>query len=218
MLLTLILLCTPPSQAALANEAVSSTPARADAVVSDPTARTAVSESQPELPASTRELSLKEELARTEDVAFMPGQLVPTPVVRPAANLSAAQQIEPRRSDLAGVPFRPASRRTLESAAQRRTWWALAFAGHGAAAFDAWSTRQAISQGRSRELNPLLRPFSHSGALYVAIQGSPALMDYLGHRMVTSQHRWVRRLWWLPQSAGTAFSLASGVHNLQRVP
>jgi len=47
----------------------------------------------------------------------------------------------------------------------------------------------------------------------VAVQASPALMDYLGHRMMTSRHPWLRRMWWLPQSAGTALSLGSGVHN-----
>lgn len=93
-------------------------------------------------------------------------------------------------------------------------WYALTFTGHGAAAFDAWSTRRAISGNYGTESNPLLRPFAHSGALYAATQVSPALMDYLGRRMMASQHRWVRKMWWLPQTAGTGMSLAAGVHNV----
>jgi hypothetical protein len=104
------------------------------------------------------------------------------------------------------------------SANQRKLWYALAFSGHGAAVFDAWSTRRAISQGYGTEGNPLLRPFSHSGAMYVATQVSPAVMDFIGKRMMVSQHKWVRRMWWLPQSAGSGVSLAAGVHKVGLVP
>src|SRR2546428_13826643 len=83
-------------------------------------------------------------------------------------------------------------------------------AGHSGAAFDAWSTRRAISSGAGTESNPFLRPFAHSGALYAATQVSPAFMDFLGKRMMVSQHRWVQRMWWLPQAAGASFSFAAG--------
>jgi hypothetical protein len=43
-------------------------------------------------------------------------------------------------------------------------------------------------------------------------------MDFLGHRMMTSRHRLLRKMWWLPQSAGTAVSFASGVHNVRMTP
>jgi hypothetical protein len=43
-------------------------------------------------------------------------------------------------------------------------------------------------------------------------------MDYLGRRMMVSQHRWMRKMWWLPQTAGTGMSLAAGVHNVGLVP
>lgn len=96
-----------------------------------------------------------------------------------------------------------------------KLWYALVAAGHGAATFDAWSTRRAIQSGRGRELDPFLRPFANTSALYGAVQVGPAMLDYLARRMMKSQKRWVRRLWWLPQVAGTAGFMWSGAHNLR---
>jgi hypothetical protein len=97
---------------------------------------------------------------------------------------------------------------------QRRKWLALSIAQHSATTFDAWSTRHVISSGQGRELNPMLRPFAGNGSLYAVIQVGPIVFDYLGRRMMTSQHEWARRTWWIPQVVSTAMSLASGVHNL----
>ena len=82
-----------------------------------------------------------------------------------------------------------------------------------AAGFDAWSTRRAVALGYN-EGNPMLRPFANSNAIYVATQVSPAVMDYLGKRMMVSQHGWLRRMWWLPQVAGSGISVGAGVHNV----
>jgi hypothetical protein len=101
----------------------------------------------------------------------------------------------------------------METPTQRRLWYALAITGSGAAAFDAWSTRRAISQHYGVEANPMLRPFSHSNAMYAATQVSPLVMDFVGKRMMTSHHQWMRSMWWLPQTAGTSMSLYAGVHN-----
>ena len=132
--------------------------------------------------------------------------------------LPSAEPILPRSAGapapLAKAPFL----RPYETSPQRKLWYALAFTGHGVAAFDAWSTRRAISGNYGTESNPLLRPFAHSGALYAAAQVSPAFMDYLGRRMKVSQHRSLRKMWWLPQTAGTGVSLAAGVHNVGAVP
>jgi len=112
----------------------------------------------------------------------------------------------------------PAARPLPFFAAERKAtlklWYALSAAGHGAATFDAWTTRRVITSGRGQELNPLLRPFANSSALYGAIQVGPSLLDYLGRRMMRSEKPWVRRMWWLPQVVGTASSLLSGGHNL----
>ncbi|HXN52072.1 MAG TPA: hypothetical protein VN943_09050 [Candidatus Acidoferrum sp.] len=133
-----------------------------------------------------------------------------------AASLSAAA-VQPPRVALAIQPVKPAYTRPRETRGQRIAWYTLAVTGHGAAAFDAYSTRRALSGNYGTEGNPLLRPFAHSGALYVATQASPALMDFLGKRMMVSENRWVRKMWWLPQAAGTGFSIGAGVHNMSVV-
>lgn len=107
--------------------------------------------------------------------------------------------------------------RIRETRGQRIAWYSLAVTGHGAAAFDAYTTRLAISGNYGTEGNVFLRPFAHSNALYAATQVSPLVMDYIGKRMMTSQNRLFRRLWWLPQAAGSGVSVAAGVHNLSVV-
>jgi hypothetical protein len=97
---------------------------------------------------------------------------------------------------------------------RRRKWLALSIVQHSAATFDAWSTRQAISTGRYRELNPALRPFAGNASLYGAIQVGPLLLDCLGRRMMRSQYGLLRHTWWIPQAVSTAISLGSGAHNL----
>jgi hypothetical protein len=99
------------------------------------------------------------------------------------------------------------------SIAQRRAWILLGAAQHGAAFFDARTTRDAMRH--YRELDPLLRPFAHSEALYPAMQLGPVGLDWLATRLATSPHRWLRRLWWVPQAAATAGFLWSGMHNLR---
>ncbi|MGB0033883.1 MAG: hypothetical protein WBP79_00215 [Candidatus Acidiferrales bacterium] len=95
----------------------------------------------------------------------------------------------------------------------RRTWLALVVAQHGAATFDAYSTRQAISHGAVED-NPMLRPFAHSGAIYAAIQATPVLLDFVGRRMQRSENGMIRHMWWMPQTLSTAVFIVSGVHNL----
>ncbi len=96
---------------------------------------------------------------------------------------------------------------------QRRAWLLLGVAQHGAAFFDARTTREAMTH--YRELDPLLRPFAHSAAIYPAMQLGPVGLDWLATRLATSRHRWLRRLWWVPQAAATAGFLWSGMHNLE---
>jgi hypothetical protein len=91
-------------------------------------------------------------------------------------------------------------------------------AGHGTAAFDAWTTRRAITTGYGVEGDPLQRPFANSGAIYATTQVTPLVMDYLGHRMMRSSHSWVRKAWWVPQAASASVSLGAGIHNYSIVP
>jgi hypothetical protein len=129
---------------------------------------------------------------------------------------SGAAVIVPVESPAAAAPaaFRSAAAEAVAERRGRHLWEMLSVAQHGAAAFDAWSTRRAISSGPAHELNPLLRPFAWNASLYLAVQAGPVLLDYVGRRMMTSRHGWVRHTWWVPQAMSTAVSLASGFHNL----
>lgn len=119
---------------------------------------------------------------------------------RPASNKAGSK-----------IDFRP----TLEpQEVPTRLWRTLLIVQHSAAVFDAWSTRDAIQNSGAHELNPFLRPFAGSGAIYAATQVGPGLFDYLGYRMMRSKKSWARKLWWLPQFAGTVASIFSGAHNL----
>jgi hypothetical protein len=131
---------------------------------------------------------------------------------------SAGEPITPGSASPAIRPGKPAFNREDVSERKKKVWYALTIASSGAAGFDAWSTRRAISGGYGTEANPLLAPFSHSGALYAATQVSPLLMDYIGRKMMTSEYPLLRKMWWLPQSAGTGMSLFAGVHNVGVVP
>ena len=98
--------------------------------------------------------------------------------------------------------------------AKKKAWFSLAAVEHSAAGFDAWSTRQGIGSNVT-ESNPLLKPFANSPAMYAATQVVPTGMDILARYMMRSNNHVVRKLWWLPQTASTVASLASGFHNLQ---
>jgi hypothetical protein len=149
----------------------------------------------------------------------------------PVAKISDSSSSDPAASDASAIsstaagvqpftnsPVRPAGRTELETPHERNTWYTLMALSHTAAVFDAYSTRRAISGHYGVEGNPLLRPFSHSNAIYAATQVSPAVMDYLGHRMLKSQNTLLRRFWWLPQTAGASLSISAGIHNYRLVP
>jgi hypothetical protein len=143
----------------------------------------------------------------------------------PAPKVATDAEIEPGIQPAAfkspaGAPIRGMKSATSrsETPTQRKLWYTLSITGSGAAAFDAWSTRRAISGGYGVEGNPMLRPFSHSNAMYAATQVSPLVMDFIGKRMMTSRHEWMRKMWWVPQTAGTSMSLYAGVHNTRLVP
>jgi hypothetical protein len=125
----------------------------------------------------------------------------------------SAENISPVQQPLLVSLIKPAGRNSYETPRQRKIWFGLIATSHAAAGFDAWSTRRALSGGYGTEADPLLRPFAHSGALYAATQVSPLVMDYLGYRMMNSHHTLIRKLWWVPQVAGTSVSLSAGIHN-----
>ena len=154
-----------------------------------------------------------QETAAAMPVSFMPGrttlELAPAPRLTPA--LPAA--VSPAYPAFVQA-IEPADTRARE-AKRRQLWLTLSIAQHGAAALDAWSTRRALSSGKAREMNPLMRPFAKNNSIYAAIQVGPLLTDYVSRRMMHSENIWLRHTWWLPQVLGTAASIASGFNNLQ---
>jgi hypothetical protein len=131
---------------------------------------------------------------------------------------SAADPVTPGSSSLSIRPGKPPVSREDVSERQKKLWYGLTIASSSAAGFDAWSTRRAISGGYGTESNPMLAPFAHSNAIYLATQVSPLVLDYVGRKMMTSQYPALRKMWFLPQSLGTAMSLFAGVHNVGVVP
>jgi hypothetical protein len=93
-------------------------------------------------------------------------------------------------------------------------WRGLTIASSSAAAFDAWTTRRNIETGRFKEENTWLKPFAGNASLYAVMQVRPVLFDYVGRRMLRSNKKWVRNLWWVPQTAQTAANFWCGAKNM----
>lgn len=187
-----LLACSLPQQMPVAVSVSDAPAAAADSAKPDSTSSTTLSAALPTAP--TPKLTAENSESSSAEA------ILPNPAIKPANSPKAA---------IRGIRY--------DTPKQKAAWIGLSVAGHGAAAFDAYSTRQAISGGYGTESNPLLRPFAHSGAIYVATQVSPTVMDYLGHKMMTNRRPWVRKIWWVPQTAGAGFSIAAGAHNLSLV-
>lgn len=107
-------------------------------------------------------------------------------------------------------PIQGVSPETLPS---RRKWVALSLVSSGAAEFDAYSTRRSIAAGNV-ESDPTMKPFANSPAIYAAVQASPVVADFIAYKMQRSRNGFVRHLWFIPQTTGTAMSLVAGAHNM----
>jgi hypothetical protein len=127
------------------------------------------------------------------------------------------ESVTPGNPPVVATPVRPVSRRGEVSDQEKREWYTLVAVSSGAAVFDAWSTRRAVSGGFGTEANPLLKPFAHSNAMYAATQISPLVMDFVARKMMTSRNNLIRKMWWLPQVAGTNVSVSSAIHNVSIV-
>ena len=101
-----------------------------------------------------------------------------------------------------------------ENRRKQMMWTGLTVATTSAAMFDAISTRRAITRYGAVEMNPMLKPFAGNNSLFAAIQVAPVLLDVAGRKMMYSRHNWVRRVWWVPQSASFVGSILCGAHNL----
>lgn len=150
------------------------------------------------------------------NVPLEPGRVTPIPIVAAGAGPLAELPLESSSKPAAFVasPGLTDNRARWEEQRRKRFWLALGIAQSSTATFDAWTTRRVISSGEGHEMDPLLRPFAGNASLYAAIQVGPLALEYLGWRMMHSEHPWERRIWWMPQSLGAAMNFASGVHNL----
>ena len=154
-----------------------------------------------------------EESASTHEADSLPE--VPQPKADAEASPSS---ITAAADPLRNTPAKPAAHGSYETARERKIWYGLVAFGHSAAVFDAYTTRRAISGNYGVESDPVMRPFANSNAMYFATQVTPTILDYVGHRMMTSEHPWMRRVWWVPQVAGSSLSLGAGIHNYRLVP
>ncbi len=170
---------------------------------SSPASSTSFSEISLPLTPVSSDISIQP--AVVSDAVELPSAPEPAPVERPTLHAFLRS----------GKPMTVSVGQLLtEERHNEHLWMGLGIAAHSAATFDAWTTRRAITTFGGQEMNPLLKPFAGNASLYAAIQVGPLMMDYVGKKMMYSRHSWVRRMWWVPQSASFASSLFCGVHNL----
>jgi hypothetical protein len=162
------------------------------------------------LPAGAQQLSSSTIVPATSAADAAPNAIAMNVAANPEQNFETTPV-----TNLPNAPIvaNPIGRIGVERLPSRRLWIALSVAQHGAAVFDAYTTRQAIASG-AVEQNPLLRPFASSPAIYGATQVAPLILDYAARRMQLSHNSFVRRMWWVPQSTGAAVSIFAGVHNM----
>jgi len=162
--------------------------------------------------------------ANSSSISYAPGRLVAEPItpVTSAVSAPVAAVADPSPAAFEPTPlissYRPVygpPARAVSDRWQKREWLGLSIAAHGAAGFDAWTTRKVLSSvPNAQETNPLLRPFAGNASMYAAVQVAPTILDYLSRRMMNSRHDVLRNTWWLPQAVSAVVSVASGVHNL----
>jgi hypothetical protein len=142
------------------------------------------------------------------------GPSMPQPKGNSDADPSFVDAAVPEPRSFAFQPVKPAILHHYNNRSEKITWYSLMVAEHAGAVLDAWSTRRALSRNFGREGDPLMRPFAHSGTIYVATQVTPLLMDIIGRRAMMSERPWVRKLWWVPQSAMASVSFQAASHNI----
>jgi hypothetical protein len=141
----------------------------------------------------------------------------PAPKLVSEESGSSAGGAAPPSSPLVSSPVQPATADSYETSRKRMIWYGLMAAGHGSAAFDAWTTRKALAGGYGVEGDPLEQPFAHSNAIYATTQVTPLVMDFVGYRMMRSRYSLFRKCWWIPQAASASVSFGAGLHNYRVV-
>lgn len=203
MFLPIVLLLIHPQMATSMSLTAENAPISASATIS---AMPSPAETEDSLPSLPTEETLTDASAAVEISALLPDAPVPVAPMAPAAPMAFLNPVKPMTVSVRQL--------IAENRRKELMWKGLAIASSGAATFDAWSTRHAITTSGAQELNPLLKPFAGNASLYAAIQIGPVLLDYAGRKMMYSRYSWVRRIWWVPQSASFITSIVCGAHNV----
>ena len=87
----------------------------------------------------------------------------------------------------------------------------LLAAANGSAGFDAWTTQRAMRHPGLREMNPAVRPFVRSSAVYAVTQGDVLVPEFLMGKL-PKKWKWVGYAW-LAGAAGMHVGL--GLQNLR---
>jgi hypothetical protein len=155
--------------------------------------------------------------ATGSNVTYQPGQIVATPIdasIADAPGVFSSSLLPGGGAPVMSVAAMKKKRPEAAGVGVPKMWFVLGAVEHGAATFDAWSTRRNIMEGTMHEADPIMRPFANSSAMYAAVQVAPVLFDLMSKQMLRNSHSWVRKSWWVPQSASTVASILSGAHNV----
>jgi len=155
--------------------------------------------------------------ATGSNVSYEPGQTVVTPIdnaMPDAPGSFSSSLVAGGGEPVMSVALMKKKRPEAAGIGVPKMWFVLGALEHGAATFDAWSTRRNIETGTMHEADPIMRPFANSNAMYAAVQVAPVLFDLMSKQMLRNSHSWVRKSWWVPQSASTVASILSGAHNV----
>jgi hypothetical protein len=184
-----------------------------DLPVSNPAATVTEVPNKPSPAAALKELTASD-ISTPVTASEVSAPSMPQPKANSDADPSFADPAVPEPHPWAFQPVKPTVRHGYVGRNEKITWYSLMIAEHAGAVLDAWSTRRALSANHGREADPLMRPFAHSGAIYLATQVTPLLMDIIGRRAMMSDRPWVHKLWWAPQSAMASVSFQAGIHNI----
>jgi hypothetical protein len=205
MFLAIAVLLIHPQLAATTPLAVENVAINAPATVSLSSDSTSAAISETSSPVATASLEAAPQPA-AEPSAALPDAPLPMPSPTPSAPAAFIKSAKPMTVSVTQLQ--------AENRRKQMLWRGLVIASSGAATFDAWTTRHAISTYGGVELNPMLRPFAGNSSLYAAIQVAPVLLDFAGKKMMYSRNSWLRHAWWVPQSASFVSSIFCGAHNL----
>src|SRR5580704_15227761 len=115
------------------------------------------------------------------NVSYEPGQTVVTPIDNaiPDAPTSFSSSLLPGGGEPVMSVVQMKKRPEAAGIGVPKMWFVLGALEHGAATFDAWSTRRNIETGTMHEADPIMRPFANSNAMYAAVQVAPVLFDLM---------------------------------------